>query len=216
MSSTTDKMNLVIPDVSVELGPTWATLLNAALELIDEHDHSTGKGNKIGTSGINIADTFELNNNKLTEAQVVALQNLGAAQTSDTGSLQRVGTNLYWINSAGTAVQITSGTGLNVTGTGAFTVDAPGAYPYTILLADSQTVQIIDTSGGARTINLPAATNNIHVILKDGNSNASANNITVTPNGSDVIDGNNSNYVIDWDDAAVGFISDGVSKWWVV
>jgi len=215
MTTTTDKMNLVLPEVSITSGPEWATLLNALIELIDEHDHSTGSGTKIGPSGINITATLEMNNNKLTETQVVALQNLSATQTSDTGSLQRVGSNLYWINSAGTAVQITSGGSLNIAGTGAFSTLVVSSYPYSVTTADSQKVLVIDTSA-ARTINLPAATDSVHVILKDGTGTANTYNISVVPNGTDLIEGSNTTYLIDWNYGALTLISDGISKWWAV
>lgn len=61
--------------------------------------------------------------------------------------------------------------------------------PYSVVLAD--TVLYIDTSGGAVTINLQAAATRVGVPLsiKDISGNANANNVTLTPNGAETIDG---------------------------
>jgi hypothetical protein len=45
-------------------------------------------------------------------------------------------------------------------------------------------VLLIDTSGGAITVNLPASG---RVIIADTSGNASSNNITVTPAGADTV-----------------------------
>lgn len=60
----------------------------------------------------------------------------------------------------------------------------PGAYPYTIIAANSAI--IVDTSA-ARTINMPAipATGQLNVI-KDGSGTANVNNITVQGNGNNI------------------------------
>ena len=51
---TTPLMKLTLPDPSVTPGPDWAEQLNAALEKIDSHDHSTNNGAKISQAGINL------------------------------------------------------------------------------------------------------------------------------------------------------------------
>lgn len=61
--------------------------------------------------------------------------------------------------------------------------------PYTVLSTD--TVLYVDTSGGAVTINLQAAAARLGVplVVKDITGNANANNVTLTPNGVETIDG---------------------------
>lgn len=55
MSSTTSaNMSLVIPGVGTQNGPQYAFDVNASLTLIDQHDHSTGKGVAITPAGLNI------------------------------------------------------------------------------------------------------------------------------------------------------------------
>ena len=108
-------------------------------------------------------------------------------------------------------MQITAGTGL--ANTGLITTLTPGAYPYTLLAADSATVVLVDTSS-ARTINLPAASGGeYYYFIKDATGSAQTNNITITPNGSDEIENVNASYLIDWNNGSLGMISDGTSKW---
>ena len=213
--ATTTNMQLVLATVEQTLGPEWAELLNAMFERIDIHDHSDGKGVKVTPAGLDINDDLDVAENHLENVNTVGLISNSAAQTSRVRSLQAVGTNLYYINSSGAAVQITAGASVNAPGTGQLSVDAPASYPYSVTTGDSEKVLVIDTTV-ARTINLPAATNAMFVILKDGEGQANTNNITVSPNGTDTIEGDNSAFTIDTDFGAFGFISDGVSAWHVI
>jgi len=211
----TSNMQLVLATVSETLGPEWAELINQAFQAVDLHDHSTGKGVKVTPSGLNINSELDFKDNKASNLKATGLKAQASVDLTNTGSLQRVGANLYYVTGAGSSVQITSGSSLNSPGTGELTVDAPAAYPYTVTSGDSEVVLIIDTSS-ARTINLPAATTAMTVVIKDGAQSAQDNNITVAPNGSDTIDGANSNYVINTNNAALWFISDGVSSWYII
>ena len=214
MTTTTDKMNMILPVVSETLGPTWAALILTAFEVLDEHDHTTDNGVKITPAAMNINAALDIANNQLQNIASGGLYNKTSADTTHTGSLQRVGSNLYWVNSSGTAVQLTSGSSVNAPGSGAMSVDSPGAYPYTVTTGDDNVVLLIDTTS-ARTVNLPAATNNIRVVLKDQNGSAQTNNITISPNGSDTIDGSNSDYTFETNFGAIQLISDGTSAWYV-
>lgn len=213
--TTTDNMELELPTVSSTPGPTWASMLNTLLQLIDEHDHSTDKGAKVTPAGILINAALDFVNNKLNNAASLGLYDKAAADSAHLGSLQRIGGNLYWITPAAASVQITSGSSIVSSGSGALSVSTPGAYPYSIVTGDTSTVLLIDCSA-ARTLTLPAASNAMYVYIKDATGQAQTYNITVTPDGTDLIDGSNSNYTIDWNSANVGLISDGVSKWYVI
>lgn len=214
--ATTDNMKLVLPVVSTTPGPDWSTAINEAFETVDTHDHSSDKGVKVTPSGLNINAELDFNNNKATNIKNVNLEELSAADTASTGTLQRVGANLFWVSGAGSSVQITSGSSVISAGSGALSVDTPGTYPYSITTGDTETVLLVDTSSAARTLNLPAATNAMTVWIKDSGQNANTNNITIVPDGTDTIDGNNSNYVVNWDNASVTLISDGTSGWWIL
>lgn len=208
-------MNLTLADVSQTLSPLWAQIINAALQGVDLHDHTQGNGAKITPAGLTINSDLDLVNNRLLNILAAALVNVSILDTSKAGSLQRIGTNLWWVNSAGAGVQITSGTSVVSTGSGALSVSVPSGYPYNVVVGDAQKVLTIDTSS-ARTLNLPAASNVMYFIIKDGTGSAQTNNITVVPNGADLIDGINGAFVIYSNYGALPLISDGVSKWYVV
>jgi microcystin-dependent protein len=109
--STTPQMNLILPVPTVEPGPDWAAELNTALTVVDDHDHTSGKGKKVPVSGIDVNQDFEINSNRLTEVKSVKFDNLGAVLSGATnaGSVHEVSGNLYYTNSGGIPVQITSG-----------------------------------------------------------------------------------------------------------
>lgn len=215
MTTTTDNMSLILGTVSETLGPQWATLINAALQLVDAHDHTSGAGVPITPAALDINDDLDLGGNDLENAGVVALTTKGAADTAKVGSLQLVGDDLYWVSGAGASVKLTSGGSPVSTGSGVMTLTTPGAYPYAITTGVAQSVIAVDTSS-ARTLTLPAATDAMYCIVKDASGLAATNNITITPDGTDTLEGVNSSYTIDANRAAVGLISDGVSAWHVV
>lgn len=118
---TTSNMSLVLP---VEGGSQdiWDTLLNAALTLVDEHDHSTGKGVKVPSAGLKInADvswSFSGTRYAITDAKAVDFEPQAASAVSSYSSALFANSddsnNLYFRNSAGTNVKITDGSTLNI------------------------------------------------------------------------------------------------------
>lgn len=210
----TTNMQLQKAEPSVTAGPTWAQMLNTLIDLIDAHDHSTGKGVLVTPSGLNINADLEFNDNDATELRSARLSNNAATLVTalDKGCVYRVGDNLYYNNSSGAAVQITSGTAVVSTITGAFAVTTPGGYPYTVTSADAQKVLLVDT-GGARTITLPAATTAVMFCIKDITGTAFTNNITVARAGTDTIDGVGGNKTLNRNKGMWLLISDGVSAW---
>lgn len=112
--STTPNMSLVVPDVGTS-GPTYATQINSALDVIDAHDHTPGKGARIPPSGLNINADLPFNGNdaiSLRSTRYVA-QTAVLAASDDRNCVSSVNGNLYWNNSNGVPVQITAGNGLN-------------------------------------------------------------------------------------------------------
>lgn len=211
----TTYMNLDLPVVLSTLGPAWATQINTALTTVDSHDHSTNHGVKITPSGLNINATLSFGNNVASNVQALAFYSQPAALTSYKESVQSVGGSLYYINAAGVAVQITSGNAVNASVSSSWGVKVPTSYPYTVVSGDFQKMLAIDTTS-ARTINLPAATTTMYVHIKDISGLAATNNITITPNGSDSIEGAVSSYAVDANYASVNLISDSISAWYVV
>ena len=116
MTTTTTNMSLVLPDVSITIGATWASLLNASLILLDAHDHTTGKGSKITPSGINISSDLTFASNNATNLRTIRMYNNSAFTTgvNDRGCLYVLNNELYFIDGVGNAIQVTSGGLLNL------------------------------------------------------------------------------------------------------
>lgn len=207
-------MNLDLPVVSITPGPTYASLLNSAIEVVDAHDHTSGKGVQVPTAGLNINATLSFNSNAATALTFLGLQAQGSAPATNVTVYVDGSNDLYYKNAAGTSVQITAGSSIASAGSGIVTYTTIASFPYSVVTGDAQKVLGVDTTT-TRTINLPAAVNVMWFTLKDITGSANTNNITVSPNGADTIDGAAS-HIIDEDYAARVFMSDGVNKWYVV
>lgn len=210
----TPNMGITKPTPGVTAGPQWAQMLNDAIDKIDAHDHSSGKGAKVGPSGLNINADLNFGGNNATTIRSARLSSQGGALTGggEAGEIYNVGGNLYWTNGSGAAVQITSGSSVVSSITNAFSTSTPGAFPYTVSAGDAQKVLLIDTSA-TRTINLPAATTNVMFLVKDSTGSAATNNITIVRNGANTIDGAGSNKTLAENSGLWFLISDGVSNW---
>lgn len=118
MTTTTPDMNLILPDVSITAGPQWATLLNAAFNLIDSHDHSSGKGALITPAGLNISSDLTFAQNNATNLRTVRLFPNGSFSpvSTDKTCLYANGGELFYIDAAGNVVQITLNGSVDVSG----------------------------------------------------------------------------------------------------
>jgi hypothetical protein len=103
----TVNMVLDLPVVSSTPGPTWATKINAALELVDAHDHSSGKGVKVTQAGINITGDLEFNANKATELDGLVFVSRGS-DLADNNSLYVNSGEVWFRDGTGALVQITA------------------------------------------------------------------------------------------------------------
>ncbi len=121
MSSTiSPNMNLIIPGVGSEAGPTYAYDVNSSLTLVDQHDHSLGNGVQITPSGLNINADLTMGNNALTNVEKIVF----TAQASNTtiqslyvkpGPESPLTEDLWYIDGNGVDVQLTSGGLVNAT-----------------------------------------------------------------------------------------------------
>lgn len=216
---TTPNMSLIVPTVSVTLGPTYATQINSAFDLVDAHDHTSGKGSKVPSAGININTDLAANGYSLTQLKTTSYQAQGASLSSGTtNAVYSVSGDLYWNNGGGTAVKITNGGGLN-TSSLITSVWSPYATStdYTILAADPYSYILVDTSIGARVITLPAAAGvaqGRYYWICDTSGNAYTNNLTVQRAGADTIDGATT-AVVNVNYGGVLLISNGSNAWHV-
>jgi hypothetical protein len=108
-------MSLDLPTPTVTLGPEWAEQLNAALEFIDAHDHTAGKGRPITSAALNINADLPLNTSNLLNARSYNFQNLGGpiAGPADIRSLYVANGELYYNDGDGVQIQLTDNGGLN-------------------------------------------------------------------------------------------------------
>ena len=120
----TPYMNLILPVVGPlgTTGPEWANLVNAALSQLDAHDHSTGNGKQITPAGININQTLQMNSQQISEIASLALDNL-VSQPADSNLIYEFAGELYFNDSSGNKVQLTSGGTINVASLGTITGD---------------------------------------------------------------------------------------------
>lgn len=213
--SLTPYMDLDKPVVEETEGPEWASMLNTLIDLLDAHDHSDAKGTPVTPAGFLVNDTIDFDNNPIDDISSVGFHSKNSADTTDLFSVQVVAGNLWYVNNAGAGVQITNGSSIVSSGSGVLSLNVVASYPYTVLTSDAQAVLGIQTAGGARALTLPAASTAMTVYIKDVEGSAQSNNITVTADGSDTIDGS-ATYVIDANYASVGLISDGVASWYVI
>lgn len=111
---TSANMNLNVPVVGVDPGPQYALDVNNCLTLIDQHDHSAGKGVQISPAGLNINSDLPFNNNNLITARSVRFQSqlTPISGVADLGALYESGIDLYYNDGNGTQIRITQSGGI--------------------------------------------------------------------------------------------------------
>lgn len=122
MSTPSTYMGFPISTIGTDSGLNWETNLNAALSVIDQHNHSPGQGQLIQPNGLNINSDLSFNSNNATNLrttrftpQISPISNTG----SDTGELYVSGNELYYNDvSGGNQVQLTDNGTVNATSSG--------------------------------------------------------------------------------------------------
>lgn len=116
MTTTTPDMSLILPDVLSTVGPTYATLLNAALSIIDSHTHAPGSGAQITPSGINISSDLSFNQNNATNLRSLRLYPNSSFSTgiNDRTCMYALNGELHYIDAAGNDIQMTLDGNLNL------------------------------------------------------------------------------------------------------
>lgn len=215
----TPNLNLTLPTPTVTLGPAWANEVNAAFEVIDSHDHTSGKGARIPTAGLNINADLQFNEFGILNARLVSLQERTSSPSGSdfASSISIFNGDLYFTNSSGVAVQVTSGGSIVSSPGNAQVFETFEVSSDLIISPAASFVYLITDTSAARNITLPlasAVTAGRIYIIKDITGQSNANNITLTAAGSDLVDSAatatlNSNF------GSTMVISDGVSNWYI-
>jgi hypothetical protein len=116
----TPNMDLAQSTPLVTGGPLWAQRIEDNLILIDQHDHSTGKGTPITPAGLNINSDLSMGDFSLLDIETANFVSQ-AAPLSGITRLYVSGGDLYYNNGAGTPVRVTAGVAVNVSGVGGIT-----------------------------------------------------------------------------------------------
>lgn len=113
--AVTPFMNLNLPVPTVTIGPDWAAQLNSAIELVDSHDHTSGKGVRITPSAMNINSDLDFKSNNIINTRSYRLAPNGSpiSNPSDIRTLYAAGGELYYNDASGNQIQITAGGALN-------------------------------------------------------------------------------------------------------
>jgi hypothetical protein len=210
-------MFLSLPTPSVTLGPAWATQLNAALSVVDSHDHSNGNGTTVKSAGISINADLPFNGFRATVVKALRLDTQ-ASTLAGVGNSQSVYTyngDLYWTNGGGVVVQITAGGSLSAISGAVDVIEYESISANTTLTVLNKPLIGITSSGSSLTITLPAAasvTAGRIFVLKDESGNSETYPISVVPDGADVIDGQLT-FTIDSNYGAAFLVSDGNLGW---
>lgn len=122
-SNPSANMSLPIPIPGVTPGPIWAQDINSSFLIIDQHNHSPGKGVLIQPNGININSdlTFQTHNATALRASRFTSQSATLTTAADIGQLYVVGNELYYNDvTGGNKIAITSNGSVNA-GAGSIT-----------------------------------------------------------------------------------------------
>lgn len=112
--SNSTNMSLPIPTVSIAPGPTWASLLNSCLTLVDAHTHAPGSGVQITPDAINISSDLTMNAQNLIDSRSLrlAINSALLGTASDLACLYASGVDLYFNDANGNQIRITQSGGV--------------------------------------------------------------------------------------------------------
>lgn len=107
--TTSPNMNLVLPGVGLTFGPQWATDLNASLTIVDQHNHTSGSGVAIPSTGLNINADLPMGSNNLTGIRTLRMNSQSGVLSvgTDLDCLYVVGADLYYNDGIGNHVRMT-------------------------------------------------------------------------------------------------------------
>lgn len=171
-STTSPNMSLTIPIVSREPGPTYAVDINTSLSLIDSHNHTSGQGVQIPSSGLNINADLSFTGNNATNLRSSRYSSQGAVLStpSDVGCVYLVGVDLYCNDGNGNNIRITQSGGLAGTNGSISGLTSPASATY---------VAVNSTFVWQSGVNIAATMDMRNAILR--NASAGSKGLTLSP-----------------------------------
>lgn len=121
-STLSPNMNLIVPGVGSEPGPTWANDLNADLGILDQHNHAAGQGVQVTPDGLDINRDLTINGNNLIDARSIRFVSQAGIPgvAPDLGIIYVSGNELVYNDENGNVVPITNNGSVN-SGAGSIT-----------------------------------------------------------------------------------------------
>ena len=154
MSYILPSMGLLGIRIGLDTGLTIETNTNSNWAAVDGHDHTSGKGVQVPTSGLNInADLpFNGNNATLLRSSRYSPQTAALSLPTDLGCVYVAGVDLYYNDVNGTQIQLTAGGSVNATSSGisdgTATASFTGSGPY-VLVVDTDVATPADIQVGS-------------------------------------------------------------------
>lgn len=202
--ATTPNMSLDKPVVSGTDGPLWATMLNAISDVIDEHDHSLGKGARVTPAGLNISSALTFAGNDATSLRSTRFTSQASvfALAADVNAAYVVNNELYFRDGNGNNVKITNGGVINAAALNANTFPQQDvSSDMSITAGNANTHFAVDASAGNRELTLPfaaAVAAGRYYLFSDSTGSCSASRIiSVIADGDDLFEGASTSVVID-------------------
>lgn len=117
MPTTTSLMGLTVPLVN-DATPSYVAAIAASLQLLDAHDHTTGKGAKVPVSGLNINAELSFGGFSAVDLRSAHFESLGGALSAsiDNNSVHVVDGDLYFLDGSNRSVRLTNNGGINASG----------------------------------------------------------------------------------------------------
>jgi hypothetical protein len=165
-------MNLPVPTVGSEPGPDYALDVNAALSIIDTHNHSAGSGVPVTPDGLSISSdlTFLDNNAIALRSARFQAQPAVLALADDLQCVYVTGVDLYYNDGNGNQVRITQSGGV---------AGSPGSISNLTSPASASYVSGSETFVWQSNTNKPANLDGGFIKLRNNSTNSKA--LTLSP-----------------------------------
>jgi hypothetical protein len=165
-------MNLPVPTVGSEPGPDFALDINAALSILDGHNHAAGSGVPITPDGMSISSDLAFLDNNAISLRSTRYQTQAAALAlaDDLQCLYVTGVDLYYNDGNGNQVRITQSGGV---------AGSPGSISNLTSPASASYVSGSETFVWQSNTNKPANLDGGYLNLRNNTANSKA--LTLSP-----------------------------------